>query len=50
MKIIINRKPPTKEVLQNVYDIMNKNIKNPKCFYTTDEVKKLKKNKDNVWL
>lgn len=50
MKIIINRKTPTKEVLQNVYDVMNKNIKNPKCFYTSDEVKKLKKDKTNVWL
>lgn len=50
MKIIINRKIPTKEVLQNVYDVMNKNIKNPKCFYTSDEVKKLKKDKTNVWL
>lgn len=50
MKIIIKRKPPTKEVLQNVYDVMNKNIKNPNCFYTSDEVKKLKRNKDNVWL
>lgn len=50
MKIIIKRKPPTKEVLRNVYDVMNKNIKNPNCFYTSDEVKKLKRNKDNVWL
>lgn len=50
MKIIINRKIPTKEVLQNVYDVMNKNVKNPKCFYTSDEVKKLKKDKTNVWL
>ena len=29
---------------------MNRNIKKPKCFYTTDDVKKLKKDKDNVWL
>lgn len=50
MKVIINRKTPTKEVLQNVYDVMNKHVKNPKCFYTPDEVKELKKDKDNVWL
>lgn len=50
MKIIVRRKSPTKEVLRHVYDVMNKNIKNPDCFYTSDEVKKLKKDKNNVWL
>ena len=50
MKITVSRKTPTKEVLKNVYDVMNKNIKNPKCFYTSDQVKKLKKDKSNVWL
>ena len=50
MKIIIRRKTPTKEVLQHVYDVMNKNIKNPDCFHPSDEVKKLKKDKNNVWL
>lgn len=50
MKITVTRKTPTKEVLQHVYDVMNKNIKNPKCFYTTDQVKTLKKDKSNIWL
>lgn len=50
MKIIVRRKPPTKEVLRHVYDVMNKNIKSPECFYTSEEVKKLKKDKNNVWL
>lgn len=50
MKIIVTRSTPTKEVLQNVYDVMNKNIKNPKCFHSGTEVKKLKKDKSNVWL
>ena len=50
MKITVSRKTPTKEVLQNIYDVMNKYIKNEKCFYTSDEVKKLKKDKTNVWL
>ena len=50
MKIIVTRKNPTREVLQNVYDVLNKNIKNPKCFYTSEEVKKLKKDKSNIWL
>lgn len=50
MKDIVIRSTPTKEVLQNIYDVMNKNIKNPKCFYTSEEIKKLKKDKSNVWL
>jgi hypothetical protein len=50
MKIIVNRKTPTREVLHHIYDVMNKNIKNPKCFYTSEEVKKLKKDKTNIWL
>jgi len=50
MKIIVHRKTPTKEVLQNIYDVMNKHVKNPKCFYTSEQVKELKKDKTNVWL
>lgn len=50
MKVKIVRNEPTKAVLQNIYDVMNRNIKNPKCFYTTEETKKLKKDKTNVWL
>lgn len=50
MKIIVTRKQPTKEVLRHIYDVMNKNIKNPKCFYTSDQVKELKKDPRNVWL
>ena len=50
MKITCSRRTPTKEVLQHIYDVMNKNIKNPKCFYTSEEVKQLKKDKTNIWL
>ena len=50
MKITVIRNEPTKEVLQNIYDVLNRNIKNPKCFYTSEEVKQLKKDKSNVWL
>lgn len=50
MKITVIRKTPTREVLHHIYDVMNKNIKNPKCFYTSEEVKKLKKDKSNIWL
>lgn len=50
MKVTVSRKTPTKEVLKHVYDVMNKNIKNPNCFYTSNQVKELKKDKSNVWL
>ena len=50
MKITVTRKQPTKEVLRHIYDVMNKNIKNPKCFYTAEQVKELKKDSRNVWL
>lgn len=50
MKITVIRNTPTREVLHHIYDVMNKNIKNPKCFYTSSESAKLKKNKNNVWL
>ena len=50
MKITVIRNTPTREVLHHIYDVMNKNIKNPKCFYTPEEVKKLKKDKTNIWL
>lgn len=50
MKITVSRRTPTKEVLRNIYDVMNKNIKNPKCFYTTEQTKELKKDDKNIWL
>lgn len=50
MKITVIRNTPTKEVLQNIYDVMNRNIKNRKCFYTPTQVKELKKDKSNIWL
>lgn len=50
MKITCSRRTPTREVLKHIYDVMNKNIKNPNCFYTSEEVKQLKKDKRNIWL
>ena len=50
MKITVSRRTPTKEVLRNIYDVMNKNVKNQKCFYTSEQVKILKKDNCNVWL
>lgn len=50
MKITVIRKAPTREALLNAYDTFNRIIKNPKCFYTSEQVKELKKDKSNVWL
>ena len=50
MKITCSRRTPTKEVLQHIYDVMNKNINNPNCFYTSEQLKELKKDKRNIWL
>lgn len=50
MKITYSRRTPTREVLHHIYDVMNKNIKNPKCFYTSEQVKELKKDDRNIWL
>lgn len=50
MKIIVKRKPITQEALKYVYDVMNKNIKNQKCFYTNEQIKALKKDKNTSWL
>lgn len=50
MKITVIRKPTTKEKLETVYDVLNKVIKDPKCFYTSSEVKQLKKDSTTIWL
>lgn len=49
--IIIIRKKPTKEQLKRLYDVCNRLFKDDEtCFYTKDQVKELKKEKDNIWL
>lgn len=50
MKITFSRKTPTREVLRHIYDTMNKHVKNPDRFYTSEQVKELKKDKTNIWL
>ena len=36
--------------LKNVYDVCNKVFKDNKCFYTCDDLNKLKQDKTNVFL
>lgn len=41
---------PKKENLQIVYDVLNRLCKDPKLFYSKEEVKMLKKDCSNKWL
>jgi len=51
MKHTVIRKKPTKEQLQRLYDVCNRLFKdNENCFYTEEEIKKLKRDKTNIWL
>lgn len=50
MKITVVRKTPTKDTLKAIYDLCNKVYKNDKYFYSSNEIKELKKDKSNVFL
>lgn len=51
MDITVVRKKPTKEQLKRLYDVCNKLFKDDEtCFYSKEETKELKKDKNNVWL
>jgi hypothetical protein len=41
---------PKKEDLKRLYDICNEIFKKKECFYTEEEVKKLKANKENRFI
>lgn len=46
----INPLAQTKDNLKNLYDTCNRIFKDEALFYSKDEIKKLKKNKKNIWL
>ena len=50
MNITFHKKPITQEKLKQIYDTCNKIFKDEKYFYSKEEVKELKKDKNNVWL
>lgn len=50
MNITFVKKPITKEKLQQIYDTCNKIFKDEKYFYSKEQVKNLKRDKNNVWL
>lgn len=41
---------PSKEALKNVYDVINKIFNSNSFYYSSEELKELKKNKDNIFL
>lgn len=46
----INPTEQSKDSLKKLYDTCNKIFKDESLFYSKDEIKKLKKDKKNVWL
>lgn len=48
--IKIHYQTPAKETLKNLYDVCNELFKDKKYFYTSEEVKRLKKDKTNIFL
>lgn len=49
-EIIFKSATPTKENLKAVYDVCNKIFKSDELFYTSEQVKSLKKDKRNIFL
>ena len=47
---MIIRKTPTEEVLEHIYKTIQKNISNQDCYYSDEEIKKLKQNKQNKFI
>lgn len=41
---------PSKENLKRLYDFCNRNFQNEDVFYTSNEIKKLKKDKTNFFI
>lgn len=50
MDKIYRQDKPKKEDLIKLYDICNKIFNKKECFYSKEEVKKIKKNKNNIFL
>jgi len=46
----INPPEQSKESLKKLYDTCNKIFKEEKYFYSKEQIKSLKRNKNNIWL
>lgn len=47
---MVIRKEPTQEILEHIYKTIQKNITNQQCYYTEEEIKKLKENQENKFI
>lgn len=47
---MIIRKTPSKEVLEQIYKTIHKIIDNQECYYTPEQIEKLKASKENIFL
>lgn len=47
---MVERGKVTKDKLEKIYSVINGIIKKPECYYTKEELEKLKKKKENVFL
>lgn len=47
---MIIRQKPTQEILEHIYKTIQKNINNQECYYTEEEIEKLKLNKNNNFI
>lgn len=47
---MVIRQKPTQEVLEQIYNAIQKNISNQECYYTDEEIKVLKQNKNNNFI
>ena len=47
---MIIRQVPTQEVLEHIYKTIQKNISKEECYYTEEEIEKLKQDKRNNFL
>ena len=50
MDRVYRAEKPKKEDLKRLYDVCNKIFNKKECFYTKEEVKKLKEDKNNKFL
>ena len=47
---MVIRQKPTQEVLEHIYKAIQKNISKQDCYYTEEEIEKLKQNKENKFI
>lgn len=47
---MIIRQEPTQEILEHIYKTIQKNITNQQCYYTEEEIEKLKLNNNNNFI